>query len=65
MKPLAFLFPTCCQRTGKNILDYFQSLGFIKYKLVNKEVLIKCKQMKELADEYTQKCLQKKAKKKE
>jgi len=58
------LFPFCCQKTGKTILDYFQSLGFIKYKIINKEVLIKCKQMGELADPYTKRCARKKARKK-
>lgn len=51
------IFPTCCQKTGKKILDFFQSVGWIKYKIEGKEIWFKCDIIRELADEYTQKVL--------
>lgn len=58
------IFPFCCQKTRNKIMDYFQNLGWIKYRIIGKEILIKCKEMKELADDYTKKRLRDKAKKK-
>lgn len=56
------LFPKCCEKTGKKIFNYFQSVGWIEYKIYGKEILIECQIIEELADEYTQKCLKKKKK---
>ena len=60
----AEIFPTCCRKTGKEILDFFQAMGWIKYKFYGKEILFNCNIIKELADEYTQKVLKEKEEKK-
>lgn len=49
------IFPFCCQKTRNKIMDYFQNMGWIKYRIYRKEILIQCQEMKELADEYTKK----------
>ena len=54
------IFPTCCHKTGKKILDFFQYMGWLKYKIYGKEILLECPVIKELADEYTQKILKEK-----
>ena len=56
------IFPFCCQKTGNRILNYFQSMGWIKYQIYGKEILIKCQEMKVLSDEYTKKKRRKKEK---
>ena len=58
------IFPTCCSKTGKNILDFFQAMGWIKYRIYGKEILFNCNIIKELADEYTQKILKEREEKK-
>lgn len=52
------LFPICCHKTGKKILEFFQELKIINYKIKNKEIIVKCYIIEDLADEYTQKCLE-------
>ncbi len=59
-KIMVEIFPTCGQKTGKKILDFFQGVGLLKYMIRGKEILFTCQVMKELADEYTQKCMKKK-----
>lgn len=51
------LFPKTSPKTGKKILDYFRSIGWMKYKIYGKEIIITCNVIKELADEYTRKTL--------
>jgi len=59
------IFPTLCQRTGKKILDFFQNTTSFSYKIYGKEIVINCPELRELADEYTQKILKEKAEKEE
>lgn len=54
------IFPKCCPKTGKKILDFFQNVGWIEYKIEGKQIWFKCDFIKELADEYTQKTLKEK-----
>lgn len=59
------IFPTCCPKTGKKILEFFQAVGWLKFKIYNKEILFECEMIKDLADEYTQKTLKKRESEKE
>ena len=54
------IFPKCCHKTGKKILDFFQYADWLKYEIYGKEILLECPVIKELADEYTQKILKEK-----
>ena len=56
------IFPKCCRNTGKKILEFFQDMGFFKYKILYREIHFNCNLIKDLADEYTQKVLAKKNK---
>lgn len=51
------IFPKCCHKTGKKIFDFFQNVGWLKYKIYGKEIILECPVIMELADEYTQKIL--------
>ena len=57
------LFPKSCPKTGKKILDFFQNVGWIKFEIYGKEIIFNCDIIKELADEFTKRCLAEKAKK--
>ncbi|MBA7625768.1 hypothetical protein ES703_33200 [subsurface metagenome] len=57
------IFPKVCHKTGKKILECFQNTGLIKYKIIGKEIIFKTNIIKDLADEYTQRILNKKNKK--
>ncbi len=57
-------FPNCYNKKVIKILDFFQDMGWIKYKIYGDEILFNCNIIKELADEYTQKVLVEKEKKK-
>jgi len=54
------MFPSCTDRTGKKIMDYFKACGWIDYKIYGKEVVISCPLLRQWADEYTRKILSKK-----
>ena len=54
------IFPKCCHKTGKTILDFFQSVGWLKYRILGREIIFECPVIKELADEYTQRILKQK-----
>ena len=51
------IFPRCCHKTKIKILDHFKSWGDFDYRIDGKLICIKCEEIKELADEYTIKCL--------
>lgn len=53
-------FPNCYFKKGIKMLDFFQSMGWIKYKIYGDEIIFNCNIIKELADEYTQKILKEK-----
>ena len=59
------IFPSLCPKTGNKIFEYFRTGGWIEYKILGKEMTINCKEMKKLADEYTQKVLKERQKKEE
>ena len=57
-------FPNCYTKKAIEILDFFQSVGWIKYKIYRDEIIFNCSIIKDLADEYTQKILAENEKKK-
>ena len=56
-------FPGCYKKKIISILDFFQAVGWITYKIYGNEILFNCKIIKNLADEYTRKVLAEKSKK--
>ncbi len=57
-------FPGCYSKKVIEMLDFFQAVGWIKYKIYGDELLFNCNIIKELADEYTQKVLKDREEKK-
>lgn len=49
-----------CMRNAHQMLKTFQNLDLLEYKYFDKSIEFKCKIIKELADEYTQKIMKKK-----
>jgi len=54
---LASLCPFGSNRTARQILITFQNLNLLEYKYFDKSIEFKCRIIKDLADEYTQKVM--------
>lgn len=57
-------FPGCYLKRMIKMLDFFKSMGWLKYKIYGDEIIFNCNIIKELADEYTEKVLADRARKK-
>lgn len=57
---LSILFPLCCKKTGKLIIETFQGLGLAKFSFHGKEILFKVPEIIHIGDEYTAKVLKEK-----